>query len=104
MTDLITDNGPHSPDDHRRSFAVYVFKEHGGSEAGSGRKRLSWLRDSVCNDLSAALTKAELVRSRPDVTRVQVFEQLIDKDGAARTGRIIRTLGQSRLKELFGFA
>ena len=104
MNDLTTDTDTHSADAQRRAFAVYVFKEHGNSEDHSGRKRLSWLRDSVCNDLSAALTKAELVRSREGVTRVQVFEQLIDKDGAAHTGRIIRTLGQSRLKELFGFA
>lgn len=93
---------PAGPDDKmQKSFAVYVFKDSGKESDDPGRRRLSWLRDCVCNDLSTALTKAELVRTRKDVSRVQIFEQLTDSDGLARAGRIVRTLNQSRWRELF---
>lgn len=104
MTDLTPADIAYSHEP-QKSFVVYVFKAYGGSENEPfARKRLSWLRDCVCNDLASALTKAELVRMRADVSRVQVFEQTMDKDGNARTGRIIRTLNQSRWRDLLGFS
>lgn len=102
MTDHTdTSHSPMPAHEMQKSFAVYVFKDSGKEAEISGRRRLSWLRDCVCNDLSTALTKAELVRTRKDVSRVQIFEQVTDSDGRARAGRIVRTLNQSRWRELF---
>lgn len=100
MTRTPDDRHTHDTDhDDHRSFAVYVFERH-----GEHTKRLSWLRESVCNDLSSALMRAELVRGRPNVTRVQVFEQTKDDEGHLRAGRIVRTFGGSRWRELLGIA
>ena len=89
--------------DSPSSFVVYVFRELTRDQRPGKRARLHWQRSAVCPDLASALLRAELIKTDPRIRRVQVFEQILDRHGNLRAGRIVRSWRCSPWTELFRF-
>lgn len=82
-------------EDASRHYAVYVFRQKEGTDSLSKPLHARWQREAISETVEAALTRAALVREEEGVTRIQIYEMIKDKNGLVRTGRIIKTLGQT---------
>lgn len=89
--------------DSPSSFVVYAYRELNNAHSPAGRKKLRWQRTAMCPDLSSALLHAELVGADPGIRRVQIFEQVTDRSGNTRAGRIVRNWRPSPFRRIFAF-